>query len=767
MNNIGLIISGNLTGFSHFYDTPTAKELYAQAKFDFDYRNNITFLNAGEKLYSVSFAPKVLAISLVTRILDSFRRPGILVVSILIPRQKKIESVLTGQSDRAVYDLLNAVNDKFYERNFINGMLNQNIAVLMQDYYSEILANYRLVDDKVQRNVCATVDPTLVNKRCGYVKATETDMASYLAAPCRKSYEGYNDVHFAGNAPQNIEEPPVELVLYSVYITNNGQRISAVRLTDRVFNLHPSEGELDIDKNYTYQQVLNGDAGTEIIATQSGEQVEITYRFREEKRTISFMFSDGNNRIPFENIMPKMLKDGEELNIPSESYTFVGKEIYKRIRIESGNANFAIKNPELDITRIPDGGKCIIPVVEGNNIEIDFTGLNKSKEITLTNRKDGKEYSYKDVTDRFSVTIPGKREDYSYRITSDYYETVNGVLSKGEIKVYLRAKTQVGNPRDRQGSGGSTCGQGTYNTTYNPVVVASPGKPNGGRTIKLNPGNPQDNSAAKGKLKKIVSAIALVTIVLVCALGFVFKDKWFPSDADTENNLCEVTKTVSFIIQDNSTYDKDLTPDVWCKIKDILYVKCQIGEKEPVVNIDTLGNVIFTTEVICDSKSENLFKYWVVLRKDGEEKEIYGPDSCSFKDLKSGQTMYITLKQRFSELIKGKTPETDTPKTDTPKTEIPKTDTHKTDTPKTETPKEDTSLGALPLKDMIKEENGKQKAVKLRQKEYKGKKLIIVKAYNEKVRTMNDKQTNGPDFAKKIKNIGNWEKLAEFLDVQI
>ena len=295
MNNIGLIISGNLTGFSHFYDTPTAKELYAQAKFDFDYRNNITFLNAGEKLYSVSFAPKVLAISLVTRILDSFRRPGILVVSILIPRQKKIESVLTGQSDHAVYDLLNAINDKFYERNFINGMLNQNIAVLLQDYYSEILANYRLVDDRVQRNVCATMDPTLANKRCGYVKAIETDMASYLAAPCRKSYEGYNDVHFAGNAPQNIEEPPVELVLYSVNITNNGQRISAVRLTDRVFNLHPSEGELDIDKNYTYQQVLNGEAGAEITATQYGKQLNITYRFHEEKRTISSLIPQHYN----------------------------------------------------------------------------------------------------------------------------------------------------------------------------------------------------------------------------------------------------------------------------------------------------------------------------------------------------------------------------------------------------------------------------------------------------------------------------------------
>lgn len=754
MNNIGLIISGNLTGFSHFYDTPTAKELYAQAKFDFDYRNYITFLNAGEKLYSVSFAPKVLAISLVTRILDSFRRPGILVVSILMPRQKKIESVLTGQSDRAVYDLLNAINDKFYERNFINGMLNQNIAVLMQDYYSEILANYRLVDDRVQRNVCATMDPTLANKRCGYVKAIETDMASYLAAPCRKSYEGYNDVHFAGNAPQNIEEPPVELVLYSVNITNNGQRISAVRLTDRVFNLHPSEGELDIDKNYTYQQVLNGEAGAEITATQYGEQLNITYRFHEEKRTISFIFSNGNNIIPFENIMPKMVKDGEELNIPSESYTFVGKEIYKRIRIESGNANFAIKNPELDITRIPDGGKCIIPVVEGNNIEIDFTGLNKSKEITLTNRKDGKEYSYKDVTDRFSVTIPGKREDYSYRITSDYYETVNGVLSKGEIKVYLRAKAQVGTPRGSQGSGGSTCGQRTHNTTNNPVVVASPGKPNGGGTIKLNPGNPQDNSAAKSKLKKIVSAIALVTIVLVCALGFVFKDKWFPSDADTETNLCKVTKTVEFIVQDNSLNDKELKREVWNKIKDSLYVKCQIGEERPNVKINTLGNVIFTTEVTRDSTSEDILKYWVVLLKDGEEKEIYGPDTCSFKNLKSEDKKYMTLDQKFSELIKRKTPT----KQETENTE---TETLEKKNNKEVKPEHN------PLKDecpqLIDKNTGRARKISDNGK-YTKEQLDIIGTYNAALKAVDNDSNKMKEFVKTLRSVSTWESLKGKLD---
>ena len=79
--DINIIISGNLTGFTTFYATPNANELYADAKFDFDYRNFVTFLNNGEKAYAISFAPNVVSVSLITRILDSFRRPGILVVS--------------------------------------------------------------------------------------------------------------------------------------------------------------------------------------------------------------------------------------------------------------------------------------------------------------------------------------------------------------------------------------------------------------------------------------------------------------------------------------------------------------------------------------------------------------------------------------------------------------------------------------------------------------------------------------------------------------
>ena len=49
MNNIGLIISGNLTGFSRFYTSPSA-DVYKEENFDFDYRNYVSFLKSEEKL---------------------------------------------------------------------------------------------------------------------------------------------------------------------------------------------------------------------------------------------------------------------------------------------------------------------------------------------------------------------------------------------------------------------------------------------------------------------------------------------------------------------------------------------------------------------------------------------------------------------------------------------------------------------------------------------------------------------------------------------
>ena len=41
--NLYLIISGNLTGFSHFYASAGAKDFYEQSKIDFDFRNYLLF----------------------------------------------------------------------------------------------------------------------------------------------------------------------------------------------------------------------------------------------------------------------------------------------------------------------------------------------------------------------------------------------------------------------------------------------------------------------------------------------------------------------------------------------------------------------------------------------------------------------------------------------------------------------------------------------------------------------------------------------------
>ena len=140
MNNFGLIISGNLTGFTTFYETPNVNGILNGVKFNFDFRDLTTILRNEDKAYTISFAPSIIAVSLVTCLLDSFRRPGVLVVSVLLPRNKKVESAMDAHNSKALYQLLNSIHDTFREKNFVNGMLNQNKAVLMQDYYSDLLS---------------------------------------------------------------------------------------------------------------------------------------------------------------------------------------------------------------------------------------------------------------------------------------------------------------------------------------------------------------------------------------------------------------------------------------------------------------------------------------------------------------------------------------------------------------------------------------------------------------------------------------------------
>lgn len=564
MNNIGLIISGNLTGFSRFYASPNANDIYNEAKFDFDYRNFLTFLNNDDKAYAISFAPSVISVSLVTRILDSFRRPGVLVVSILLPRNKKVESAMNAQNNKALYQLLNAVHDTFREKNFVNGMVNQNAAVLMQDYYTDILSNFVLVPDGRQRPINARIDVSSPNKRLGYVKSTEENVPLYLSSLCRKSYESYHHVFIAENAPQNIDEEPVEVVFYNVRIKNDNHTIPSVKLTDKIPNVRPGEGEIDIEnKNYTYQQALNGEAGRNIVAIIVEETIEISYRFGKETKEVHFTFTDGNNVIPFASICPKIVyADGRTENIGSETWTFEGKEIYEKKTIESGNSNYTIKREcsNLDTRRYKSGTQCIIQVEQRSPIDIKFPApYNKRKTITFKRPNNLPITVHAD--DFLHELLPGRLEEYTYTIESDYYERVTGKLPP--LGVQFPIDLKIKKVEKQQGTSTKTSIGSQYaETKSNKIGTTSKGV-NVGGTLKLDRG---EGTVQKKPVKKIKNKFLLIAVVL-CALllgggGYYAYTHFFGKDATETNkdgdNVCNQQIRFDFIDETKDSFKDEL-----------------------------------------------------------------------------------------------------------------------------------------------------------------------------------------------------------------
>lgn len=365
MNNLELIISGNLTGFSRFFVTSGANDLLKDAKIDFDYRNFVSFMEERDITYAVSFAPQAIALSLISRTLDSFRRPGILVVSLLLPRNTKVESINNPQNEKAVWQLLNTINDKFNEKNLHNGMLNQNPIVLMQDYYTDILANYRLTQD-YQRGVNLTVDNSAFNKNVGYVKSAEKDIVSYLNTPCRRAYEGYHSIFISPKAPQNIDEPVEELKLYSVYIKNTSQRLSNVTIDSIIQAVFPKRGELDNIpsniKKLTYRQVLEGQGEPYIDAKITGDAIHLAYHFEKEKKQVAFKIIGESGEIDFSLVTLVVHNDdGTYYTIANNPYIFEGEEIYGGKTLKSGDDKYNFSQP-LDLYRIPNGGMVSVKV---------------------------------------------------------------------------------------------------------------------------------------------------------------------------------------------------------------------------------------------------------------------------------------------------------------------------------------------------------------------------------------------------------------------
>lgn len=234
-----------------------------------------------------------------------------------------------------------------------------------------------------------------------------------------------------------VDVPKTDTRTYQVHVVNNRQLLPSVTLNDRIPNIHPDEGQVDIDKNFTYQQVLNGDAGRNIVAELRGETIELTYRFSLEEKSIKFVFKEGNKEIPFTEIMPVLEFDGMVINIPRETFLFQGKEIYGPKRIKSRGTDYRIKreSEDLDLRRLQD--TCIVQVEHCFSIRFFFNQPeDKPKHIVFKSNNHGR-FPFPDVKNHLDVVLPGYPEEYSYTIESLYYERESGYLATSGTQIQL------------------------------------------------------------------------------------------------------------------------------------------------------------------------------------------------------------------------------------------------------------------------------------------------------------------------------------------
>lgn len=594
--NIGLIISGNLTGFSRFYSNEMANELYSEAKFDFDFRDVLKFIDVEDKVYSISFSANVIAVSLTTRILDSYRRPGVLVVSILMRRDWIVDSAMNPGNKNALYQLLNDINNKFYERNFMNGMINQNAAVLMQDYYSDILSNYRLTADNNQRRINGNIDISTVNKRLGYISATDLDMPSYLSSLYRRSYEGFHHVFFAPNAPQNIDETPEEVIMYRVYITNINMTLpTLVKLTDQIYNLNPNPGEIPFEQNYSYGDVLQGKAGTQIRASIVGETLEISYRFKQEEKVVNFIFEENGNIVSLIQIAPVIVEDdGTRIPLSTESFRFIGKEIYGRKVIQSTNSNYQVKSEYsiLDLQRLSDGATCHIQVESCCTFEMRFSSpYDVPKTIKLQRKNSSQNYTIPNVTNFLTKTLPGNIVEWNYTIESKEYQIEIGELrSLQHVQLKPKPVTIPSAETLRPVNTGTSLTTQENRPTKKGTLVLSGGI----SEVKKEQGNDK-----KLNIKKVL-LVAMPLFVILLYVGISWQFNIWPWNNEKDNQEKEisptdpeieqehkVTKIVKFTFLDAYStpekIDKEYINDLI--IKGIIKLECKLGDSINKPNI--------------------------------------------------------------------------------------------------------------------------------------------------------------------------------------
>lgn len=540
MMDIKVIISGNLTGFSRFYLSPGASEVMAESRFKFDTYSYLMFLRPGGKVYSISFAREHIAASVITPILDSFRRPGTLVVSVLIPRNQKVERVSGQNNNRALYDLLTDLNDRFYEKNYKDGMINQNPAVLMQDYYSDIISRYTYVPDLNQKAININIDTEALTRKPGYVASAESNIPAYLSNLCRRSYEGFHYVFISPDAPQNIDEEPEEVLLYRVRIINKNMFLpEPVRLTQNIYPMQPGEGELDFDKNYTYQQVLSGQC-PQISAVLTGETIEINYRFRQQEKKIRFEFYDEETNAPVDIslIRPSVESGSVSRVLTSDSCIFLGPEIYSRLTIISKGSGYHMIDSVVDLRYISDRATVRMAVSQGCRIQKIFNApYDMPKTITLKSYT-GEHKVLFNVTDALNEKISGQISDWTYEITAEGYETTKGYLAS------LLNDASAFRMTPKSSAGSNTMSPGS--------ALVDPGAPkifNGDASFGGNRGTKRP----KGLNWKKIAAVALAGIALI--LGIVVVTSVIKHKKEKAEAEQQITIVVDFEFKDKDNKD--------------------------------------------------------------------------------------------------------------------------------------------------------------------------------------------------------------------
>lgn len=646
--NLYLIISGNLTGFSHFYASAGAKDFYEQSKIDFDFRNYLLFLKERQKAYAVSFTDKTIAVSLVTRVLDSFRRPGVLNMTLLLPRKYKVSDKGGLQGGAALYQLLNEVNDMFYQRNFLNGMMNQNGAVLMQDYYSPILERYQLVPDPKQRDVNARINVALAKNNIGYIAAAESDIPLYLETLCRESYEGYHHVFLASDAPQNINESPVEEVFYPVRYTSNmeaGVEYSLpkkVRMSDKIDLLPNLRGYVAFNQDYTYEQIFQGACKQIAAELRNNEVIYLTYQFEEEHRKVTFEFQFGTSKIDMREIFPVKLWIGNQENyLQNNSLVFSGKEIYQPIRLvcENEKYEFVPGTAEFDLSRYPDE-KFYVQVQSKTVEKPEQTILRLTLPldgvftIRIINKPTGRVESFNQVKGNWQKMVSGAISDWRYEIVSDKYEVLSGNFPQPSILNFLK----------KQGTQNQSNSQLSSQTKY-PVQIKDSERKTGAVSDGGGKKQPERNKFIRANLV-VFSFLSVAVLALLGLGGYIVYDKRI-KDVKNEKELekskkfddkaCEIW--LCPIISSDTLRRKDLED---------LGLKCELICKDSIFDIekkyeDSLIYILKPRKGISDSIYNNSTVTLAVIYDEEDTIFKYSEKYSELHDSYSNKPMLCSL----------------------------------------------------------------------------------------------------------------------------